>query len=170
MKKLRSNIGQAARNELLRSMLEDRRREIQDTLRSLRVPSVAETGADFEEQGITELVNQVNVVLMQMKSDTLRKIDGALRRLEAGAYGFCVECVEEISSARLKALPFAALCFECAESEEESSAQRGSLRRHTRSSLGGQFAGNAESEESAPLARRDRPRCGARPSEFWPAR
>jgi hypothetical protein len=53
-----------------------------------------------------------------MKSETLNKIDAALRRLEDGSYGDCFECGEEISEARLRALPFAVRCKECEEARE----------------------------------------------------
>lgn len=38
----------------------------------------------------------------------------ALRRLDAGTYGECLTCGEEIGDARLDALPTATVCIECA--------------------------------------------------------
>jgi DnaK suppressor protein len=60
----------------------------------------------------------VDLALMQMKSDTLKKIDQAILRLEDGSYGRCQECEQEISEARLRALPFAVLCRDCQERAE----------------------------------------------------
>ena len=54
-----------------------------------------------------------------MKSQTLAKLDQAVRRLEKGTYGICMECKTEINEARLKALPFAALCRDCQAAEEQ---------------------------------------------------
>ena len=60
----------------------------------------------------------------------MKQIDEALRRLETGSYGHCVECSQGIAAARLKALPFARLCRDCQERHEQRSAaereQRGS--------------------------------------------
>jgi len=42
------------------------------------------------------------------------KIQAALARLEAGAYGFCVTCDEKISKKRLALDPAIPLCIECA--------------------------------------------------------
>jgi DnaK suppressor protein len=56
---------------------------------------------------------------MQMKSETLKKIDAAILRLEQGSYGRCQECDQEISEARLRALPFAVLCLDCQEQAED---------------------------------------------------
>jgi DnaK suppressor protein len=58
---------------------------------------------------------------MQMKSETLKKIDQAILRLENGSYGRCPECDQEIAAARLRALPFALLCRDCQEESESRS-------------------------------------------------
>lgn len=44
----------------------------------------------------------------------LRAIDAALARMDKGEYGICLKCGEEISPARLDAVPTAALCVSCA--------------------------------------------------------
>ena len=105
---------------LLKGMLEDRRREIHEKLRSLReqIPVDAPDVKDAEEQSVDDFVQEVDLALMQMKSETLKKIDQAITRLEAGTYGRCQECAAEIPPARLRALPFAALCRECQEEAE----------------------------------------------------
>ncbi len=45
----------------------------------------------------------------------LRRIDAALRRIDAGEYGYCLTCGEEIAPARLKFDPAATQCVPCAE-------------------------------------------------------
>jgi len=45
----------------------------------------------------------------------LKRIAGALERIERGSYGDCVRCGEAISVARLEADPAATLCIDCAE-------------------------------------------------------
>jgi DnaK suppressor protein len=107
---------------LLKGILEDRRREIQEKLRSLRegIPAETKDVRDAEEQSVDDFVQEVDLALMQMKSETLKKIEQALLRLEAGTYGRCQECDSEIPSARLRALPFAALCRDCQEETEST--------------------------------------------------
>jgi DnaK suppressor protein len=73
-----------------------------------------------EEQSVDDFVQEVDLALMQMKSETLKKIDQAILRLESGTYGRCQECDVEISPARLRALPFAALCRDCQEEAESN--------------------------------------------------
>jgi DnaK suppressor protein len=108
------------RQAMLRQMLEERRREIQQKLRSLRetLPAEVVEVKDAEEQSVADFVQEVDFALMEMKSATLAKIDGALRRLEDGRYGVCDECGLEIAEARLQAVPFASLCRDCQEQLE----------------------------------------------------
>jgi DnaK suppressor protein len=126
------------RFEVLKSMLEDRRREIQDKLRSLRetLPIVDATVRDAEEQSVDDFVQEMDFALMEMKAESLGKIDEAIRRLESGVYGVCAECGGEIAEARLKALPFATLCVTCQEREESQQAElRDAPRPHETAAL-----------------------------------
>jgi len=108
------------RHEVLRRMLEDRRMEIQDKLRSIResLPAAVAEVKDAEEQSVNDFVQDMDFALMEMKSETLGKIDEAIHHLEHGTYGTCAECNREIAEARLKAVPFATLCRDCQEREE----------------------------------------------------
>jgi DnaK suppressor protein len=108
------------RYQILKEMLEERRREIQAKLRSLRESLPEEVAAvrDTEEQSVDDFVREVDFALMQMKSETLARIDAAISRLERGTYGRCQECGSEIAEGRLKALPFAPLCRDCQEAAE----------------------------------------------------
>jgi DnaK suppressor protein len=46
----------------------------------------------------------------------LQKIDGALRRMDSGDYGYCHSCGEEISAARLGVDPTSTRCIGCSDS------------------------------------------------------
>jgi DnaK suppressor protein len=108
------------RYESLKQMLEERRQEIVDKLRTIReaMPDQRLDVQDAEEQAVTDFAKDMEFALVQMKADTLNRIDEAMRRLEAGTYGECAECGTDITDARLKALPFAVLCRDCQEREE----------------------------------------------------
>ncbi|HAR44872.1 MAG: conjugal transfer protein TraR [Nitrospirae bacterium GWC2_57_13] len=45
----------------------------------------------------------------------LQKIDGALRRIEAGEYGRCFVCEEELDVRRLSVDPTTTRCMDCVE-------------------------------------------------------
>ena len=121
-------IDQAAHSErhrALKGMLEERRQEILDKLRTIReaMPDQRLDVQDAEEQAVTDFAKDMEFALVQMKADTLSRIDEAMRRLEAGTYGECAECGTEIPAARLKALPFAVLCRDCQAQEEMRTAE-----------------------------------------------
>jgi DnaK suppressor protein len=127
MTRKKQEVAPDERYDVLKRMLEERRLEIQDKLRSLRetVPADADQVKDAEEQSLDDLVREVDFALMEMKSETLARIDEAMRRLEHGSYGACAECGAEIAEARLEALPFATLCRSCQERQEmEAESER----------------------------------------------
>ena len=49
------------------------------------------------------------------RQQTLKKIVGALMRIDAGNYGYCTLCDEQISFGRLSIDPTYSLCIHCAE-------------------------------------------------------
>jgi RNA polymerase-binding transcription factor DksA len=66
-----------------------------------------------------DFYEEMELALLQMRSDMLTRVDEALVRLDAGVYGSCSECGGEISERRLRALPFAVRCQECEEKREQ---------------------------------------------------
>jgi DnaK suppressor protein len=109
----------------LKSILEERRREIMDQVQE-KIRDVRTEGANNPNQGVLDAVesseadiqDDIEFALIQMKSETLNKIEEALHRLEDGTFGYCFECGEEISERRLRALPFAVRCKDCEEARE----------------------------------------------------
>lgn len=49
----------------------------------------------------------------QRREQQLLKIEGALQRIDAGEFGICLECGEEINIHRLEADPTYARCIRC---------------------------------------------------------
>lgn len=107
----------------LKRMLEDRRREILSEVHE-KIKDVRSEGAggmihaEVGETSEADIQGDIEFALIQMKAETLQKIDEALARLEDGEYGNCFECGEEISRQRLRALPFAVRCRDCEEARE----------------------------------------------------
>ena len=72
--------------------------------------------AKFDEQ-VVETENDSLVMALEAEGkEELALIDKALKRIAEGGYGLCQECGEEISEARLEAVPYAAYCIDCASS------------------------------------------------------
>jgi DnaK suppressor protein len=118
------------RYQVLKTMLEERHREIQDKLRTLRETLPAEVAEvkDPEEQSVNDFVRDVELALIEMTSETLGQIDEAMHKLEEGTYGACANCGAEIAEARLKAVPFATLCRACQEAQESLQAEQREVR------------------------------------------
>jgi DnaK suppressor protein len=109
----------------LRRMLEGRQREIQAEVQGKMrdVRAAGEVGKlsdvlDAVESSEADIQEDIELALIQMKSETLNKINDALLRLDQGSYGNCFDCAEEIAEKRLRALPFAVRCKDCEEARE----------------------------------------------------
>ena len=120
-----TQVIKSERVDVLRRMLEERRTEIHDKLRAIRedVPAAQDEVRDAEEQSVTDFAREMEFALMEMKAQTLVRIDEALRRVDEGTYGTCAECEQDIAAARLKALPFAVRCVECQARAENAAAE-----------------------------------------------
>jgi DnaK suppressor protein len=91
---------------------------------------------DAVESSEADIQEDIEFALIQMKSETLNKINDALSRLEHGNYGYCFDCGEEIAEKRLRALPFAVRCKDCEEAREVAEQrQRQLVARRGASSL-----------------------------------
>jgi DnaK suppressor protein len=138
-----TNEGRSNRYDELKVMLEDRRREILNEVQS-RIKDVRSEGAggmtagvlDAEETSVADIQEDIELALIQMKAETLTRINEALGRLEENTYGRCNECAQEISPQRLRALPFAIRCKDCEEARERAiERERQVSSRGSRASL-----------------------------------
>ena len=87
------------------------------------------------ESSEADIQDEIEFALIQMKSETLNKMNDAVARLEQGDYGYCFDCGEEIAEKRLRALPFAVRCKDCEEAREVAEQRQRQLtaRRGTSS-------------------------------------
>jgi DnaK suppressor protein len=130
-----------SRRAQIKRALEDRHRSLaQDVLgriRETRADSIA--GREVVDEGESseiDIQGDIDFALIQMKAETLNRIDTALHRIEEGHYGCCFECGDEIAEARLRALPFAVRCRDCEEARERfDHRERSSVQRRGLSTL-----------------------------------
>jgi DnaK suppressor protein len=76
-------------------------------------------GRDDLEVSDADVQGDIEFALLQLRAETLTRIDEALVRLDAGESGRCVECDGEVSERRLRAVPFAVRCQACEERREQ---------------------------------------------------
>ncbi|MGA2255000.1 MAG: TraR/DksA family transcriptional regulator [Thermoguttaceae bacterium] len=77
---------------------------------------LADLGSDNFEQELT-------LSLVGSEKEALDKIEFALERIADGSYGKCEDCGKKIPEPRLAAIPYTAVCVQCAAAHEQ---QRGS--------------------------------------------
>lgn len=104
--------------QAIRSALNETRQSI--TARHAKMASHVERRneplpADFSEQAI-EVVNEETIEQLSAQlALELQRVEAALAKLDADAYGTCERCGEVIESARLQALPATQYCLGCAD-------------------------------------------------------
>lgn len=74
---------------------------------------------NMAELGSGDFDQELTLSLLGSEKDALDQIDEALERVEDGSFGQCEECGVKIPEPRLEALPYAALCVQCASQQEE---------------------------------------------------
>jgi DnaK suppressor protein len=55
---------------------------------------------------------------LELNSSRLREVRAALRSFDAGTFGICVDCEENINPKRLAAVPWASSCIACQEAAD----------------------------------------------------
>jgi len=73
--------------------------------------------ADFVSEAV-----DADVQVLQTERGIRDQIRAALARIDQGAFGQCEACGGQIADARLRAMPYAATCIECARAGESASS------------------------------------------------
>ena len=127
-------MAKSRRAQDIRRLLEQRKRQLnadmQGMMRTVRQESRGERSADEQDVAESETRSDIDLAVIQMKAETVARIDAALRRLDQGGHGDCVECGEKISIERLTAMPFALRCRAC-EASREKAMKGGRVRQGT---------------------------------------
>jgi len=97
----------------LRAQLEDERASLQHQLADLQAAGDKSLSFDenFADSGQVAAEQGESRLLAASLSDQLREVQRALGKLEAGTYGKCETCAEEIAEARLEAMPATRYCI-----------------------------------------------------------
>lgn len=74
---------------------------------------LADLGTDNFEQ-------EVSLSLLENEDRILEQIAAAVRRIDAGTFGRCIECDKPINDQRLQALPYTPYCVQCARRVQEN--------------------------------------------------
>ena len=107
----------------LHASLVTRQRELRELLESSG-DSAAPVTLDQQSVGRVSRIDaiqqqQMAIASRQQAEAILKRTELALRRIDDGEYGDCLECGEPIAFGRLQAQPFASLCIDCQSASED---------------------------------------------------
>jgi DnaK suppressor protein len=100
-----------------RSALQNRKTELESRNRS-RGDLAIETSPDELDRIQDRQERELAIGTLDRNSTLLREVRAAVSRIEAGAFGICAVCEQEIHQKRLAAVPWASLCIVCQEAED----------------------------------------------------
>ena len=101
-----------------KNAMETRLKFLQDQVEALEKDKQRKTRTISADSSDRAQETQNDSVIDSLEEHDLKEmtdIKNALNRIEHGTYGKCVSCGDVISSARLKALPYAYECKDCLE-------------------------------------------------------
>jgi DnaK suppressor protein len=81
---------------------------------------IATNVADSAELSIADVIGDVYLAEIERDVSELRDVENALKRINAGAYGICIDCAQAVDPMRLEFNPHAARCLRCQENAEHS--------------------------------------------------
>ena len=104
---------------LFRTVLQVRQAELEALLRGREVIAV-DSSADMLDQIQHALERDMAISNLERGSARMREVRGAIRRIDLGTFGTCLDCEEEISSKRLAAVPWTTSCLACREAVDRA--------------------------------------------------
>jgi DnaK suppressor protein len=113
----------ARHQEEFRALLLSRKRQIFEKAREGKKSDEGVSTDDLLDSMdlATSVTHQtLNMQFQDRERNALLEVEEALRRIEAGEFGICEECDEEIGIGRLRAQPATTLCVRCKEDEEQN--------------------------------------------------
>lgn len=109
--------------DYFRKIITEKRKEILEELESLKASMMDVQTGEYAnesstyslhmEQGTDAMEREKVFLFASREGKFLNYLDDALKRIDKGTYGFCINCGKLIPKARLEAVPHAQLCIEC---------------------------------------------------------
>ena len=101
-----------------RALLEGERASLENQLNELGFGTLGEHGLEYDanfadSSQVTAERGEAEALVNELRA-TLREVERALEKLDAGTYGVCERCGQPIAPARLEAMPAVSTCINCA--------------------------------------------------------
>jgi len=113
--------------ERFRQLLAEERRRVVDAIEYLHKENPGSIEEETEDQtqdnhmgetATATLDREIDYTLEENSEHVLAAIDAALKRIDDGTFGTCVNCGKPIAEERLAAIPWATHCIDCKRLEE----------------------------------------------------
>ena len=116
------------KNELkkFQTVLDARQTELERLIRN-REGLAIETSPDELDRIQHATEREIAVGNLERDSALLRNVRAALRRIDTGRFGFCLNCQDEICPKRLAAVPWTPSCIACQEAADRASNDPGDV-------------------------------------------
>jgi DnaK suppressor protein len=105
-----------------RSILLARQAELESAIRDREALAI-ETSPDELDRIQHATEREMAIDNLERQSNRLRDVQAALRRIDEGTFGTCLDCEEGISLKRLAAVPWTASCIVCQEAADRNCRQ-----------------------------------------------
>jgi DnaK suppressor protein len=102
-----------------KEILEARQAELADFIRN-REGITIEKSPDALDEVQNAAERELAIRNLDRESQLLRSVRAALRRIDEGMYGVCVNCEEDINPKRLNAVPWTPYCITCQEAADRA--------------------------------------------------
>jgi RNA polymerase-binding transcription factor len=108
----------------LRERLEMQREEVRQLLSRLEQETRSldvDVPQDSADRSVINLSKETLFEQGSQRRGLLRRIEGAIERIQKGSFGTCLGCGQQIAVRRLQALPWTQYCLKCQEMIERGS-------------------------------------------------
>lgn len=103
----------------IRTMLETQKQEIEKRIENnIRHGEIDEGAAEDVDLVQARILALASKQLEERDRLSVKKIEGAIQRIEENRFGVCAQCEDEIDEKRLLFSPYLCLCIVCAEKSE----------------------------------------------------
>ncbi len=100
-----------------RSLFEARQTELENGIGDREALTV-DASPDELDRIQHATVRELAIGNLERESSRLRDVHAALRRIDTGTFGICLDCKEDINLKRLAAVPWTRFCIACQEAAE----------------------------------------------------
>jgi len=110
--------------EMLLSLRERARGEVNHVAQAIQEEVTVNANTTAAPVHLADIAGEAvdaDVQVLQNERGILDEINAALTRLDDGIFGKCTHCGRGMSEERLKAIPYASTCVECARADAKRS-------------------------------------------------